>query len=116
MALDNVRLLLPKQATNPRLCGTEADRGQRNLLRNRWLAGGMAQWLREKVEIRSAKHALPQGALVVSGEDGAAVLACIGSLAFNSEGLGLTAGNPLALIQVSESAREAEPIHSWFEQ
>ena len=102
--LDRVRLVLPAEGSDLGLFGTEADRGQRNLLRQRWLAGAMARWLSDKVEIRRATSPIPQGMVVVSGREGEALQAFLGSLAFSTAGLGLTAGNPLAVIQASETA------------
>src|SRR5690554_3004741 len=40
----------------------------------------------------------------------------LGSLAFSTAGLGLTPGNPLSLIQASESADEAAQLAQWFDQ
>jgi glycosyltransferase involved in cell wall biosynthesis len=41
------------------------------------------------------------------------VQALLGSLAFSSDGLGVTPGNPLSLIQASESPEEAKLIDAW---
>jgi len=62
------------------------------------------------------RGAIPQGALVVSGGDGEAIQAWIGSLDLSTAGLGLTAGQPLALIQASETAAEAARCQAWFDQ
>jgi hypothetical protein len=43
------------------------------------------------------------------------VQALLGSLAFSSDGLGVTPGNPLSLIQASESPEEAKLIDAWFQ-
>jgi hypothetical protein len=40
----------------------------------------------------------------------------LGSFAFSTDGLGLTPGNPLSLIQASESADEASQLARWFDQ
>jgi hypothetical protein len=39
----------------------------------------------------------------------------IGSLSFSTEGLGLTPGNPLSLIQASETPEEARALSQWFD-
>jgi Helicase conserved C-terminal domain/SNF2-related domain len=39
----------------------------------------------------------------------------LGSLAFSTDGLGLTPGNPLSLIQVSETPEEALLLSQWFD-
>lgn len=114
--LTRVRLLLPAEGGTLGLFGTEADRGQRNLLRQRWLAGGMAQWLRETVEIRRVRSAIPQGAILVSDGDGVPIQGFVGSLDWSTAGLGLTASPPLALLQATETVAEAEMIQGWFER
>jgi len=61
--------------------------------------------------------ALKQGGFA-AGVDGRAsrpVQALLGSLAFSSDGLGITAGNPLSLIQASEGPEEAKLIDEWFQ-
>jgi hypothetical protein len=63
----------------------------RRLLRERWLGCEMAQWLRETVESRRAKSAIPQGAALVSDGDGAPIQGVLGSLDWRTAGLGLTA-------------------------
>ena len=49
------------------------------------------------------------------GPDGAPAQVVLGSFAFNTSGLGLTPGNPLNLIQASETAEEAALLAQWFE-
>ena len=39
----------------------------------------------------------------------------LGSLAFSTDGLGLTPGNPLSLIQASETPEEARLLSQWFD-
>lgn len=43
-------------------------------------------------------------------------MAALGSFAFSTSGLGLTLGNPLNLIQTSETADEAAQLAQWFDQ
>ena len=38
-----------------------------------------------------------------------------GSFSFSTDGLGLTPGNPLSLVQASETAQECEQLRAWFE-
>jgi hypothetical protein len=114
--LTRVRLLLPAEGASLGLFGTEADRGQRNLLRQRWLAGELARWLGETVEIRRASSAIPQGAVLVSDRDGTPIQGFLGSLDWSTAGLGLTASDPLALIQATETVAEAETIQAWFDR
>lgn len=49
------------------------------------------------------------------GPDGAPAQVVLGSFAFNTSGLGLTPGNPLNLIQASETAEEAAQLAQWFD-
>ena len=97
--------------------GSEGDRIQRNQLQARWLANQCAQWLSTgKVQVRRAPGRVPQGAAVLRASDGTAQQVLLGSLAFSTDGLGLTPGNPLNLIQASETAAEAAQLAQWFDQ
>ncbi len=49
------------------------------------------------------------------GPDGAPAQVILGSFAFNTSGLGLTPGNPLNLIQASETVDEAAQLAQWFD-
>src|SRR5687767_8647093 len=59
------RLLLPAEGFDLTLLGTPADRAARNRLQSRWLASQVGDWLRAETEVRFARGAVPQGALVV---------------------------------------------------
>jgi primase-polymerase (primpol)-like protein len=39
----------------------------------------------------------------------------LGSLAFSTDGFGLTPGNPMSLIQASETSEEAALLSQWFD-
>lgn len=97
------------------LLGGKNDRQARNRLQSAWLARKFAAWLGAKAEVRQAQGAVPQGALVLRDEQGAAQQAILGSFAFSSEGLGISPGNPLSLIQASENAAEAHMLSQWFD-
>lgn len=114
-ALDRVQLIVPPDNEALKLLGTEGDRAARNRLQARWLANQCAKWISEKVELRRASKAVPQGAVVMRGPDGAPAQVILGSFAFNTSGLGLTPGNPLNLIQASETADEAAQLAQWFD-
>jgi len=113
--LTRTRLLLPPDGTNLAFLGTDADRAARNRMQSRWLARHCANWIERQVETRRATGAVPQGAMVL--RDGASnpQQALLGSFAFTTDGLGITPGNPLSLIQASETADEAQLLSSWFE-
>ena len=113
--LAQVRLLLPSDGTDLALLGSTADRGARNRLQSRWLAKQCAGWLQNKVELRRAREEVPQGAIVLRDHDGQPKQAVLGSFAFSTEGLGITPGNPLSLIQASETAEETTLVSQWFD-
>ncbi len=114
-ALARTRLLLPPDGTDLSFLGSEADRAARNRLQSRWLARRCADWLERHVETRRASGAVPQGAMVLCDAEATPRQALLGSFAFTTDGLGLTPGNPLSLIQASETADEAQLLSSWFE-
>jgi hypothetical protein len=114
-AIKRCQLVLPPEGSDLELLGSEGDRPARNRLQARWLAGQLAQWLATKVELRRASTAVPQGAMVIQEGEKRPLQALLGSLAFSSDGLGLTPGNPLSLIQASEGPEEANLIDDWFQ-
>ena len=114
-ALARCRLLLPPTSGELAVLGSEADRAARNSLQTRWLASRLTQWLQSKAEVRRALGAVPQGAIVVRDGDAQPLQVLLGSLAFSTDGLGLTPGNPLSLIQASETPEEASLLSQWFD-
>lgn len=113
--IDEARLLLPPEEADLAILGTEADRPARNQLRTRWLAKRFAEWLKDKAEVRCAAGPVPQGTLVVRDSAGRPSQAVLGSLGFSTDGLGTTAGNPLSLIQASETPEESLLLSQWFD-
>ena len=109
------RFVLPSDDTKLGLFGFGADRAARNRLQARWLAAQLGKWLADKADVRRASGVVPQGAFVVRDGTDHALLALIGSLAFTTDGLGLTPGNPLNLIQSSETPDEARLLSQWFD-
>ena len=109
------RLLLPPANTDLAVLGTDADRTARNRLQTRWLASALSRWIESKAEVRRALGAVPQGAFVVRDGEASPVQVLLGSLAFSTDGLGLTPGNPLSLIQASETPEEANLLSKWFD-
>lgn len=114
--LDRVQLILPLDDAALEFLGAEGDRAARNRLQARWLANQCAKWISEKVDLRRALGPVPQGAVVMRKPDATPEQVVLGSLAFSTAGLGLTPGNPLSLIQASESADEAAQLARWFDQ
>ncbi|MCY4319145.1 MAG: helicase-related protein [Alphaproteobacteria bacterium] len=113
--LAGVRLVLPPDDAELELPGSDADRAARNRLLGRWLAGRFAAWIDKTVEVRRAKGPVPQGAIVLRNGDSRAEQALLGSFSFSTDGLGLSPGNPLNLIQASETAEESERLGAWFD-
>jgi hypothetical protein len=113
--LDKSRLALPQESADLALLGTEADRPARNRLQTARLAKQFADWLRDRAEVRRAGGAVPQGLAVVRSPDGTPKQAVHGAFGLNTDGLGLTPGNPLSFIQASESEAEAHMLAQWFD-
>ena len=113
--LGQTHLILPSEEGFLELLGADGDRAGRNRLQARWLANQCLKWLSEKVDIRRALGPVPQGAVVMRAEDAKPEQVILGSLAFSTAGLGLTPGNPLSLIQASESSDEAVQLAQWFD-
>jgi hypothetical protein len=109
------RFILPGGLESHVLLGSAADRAARNRLQSRWLAMRLRAWLTERAEIRRAAGGVPQGTMVLRDEHGTPLQALTGSFALTTEGLGLAPGNPLAMIQASETAEEAALLAGWFE-
>lgn len=97
------------------LLGTKADRAARNKLQAPWLARKFSAWLDAKAQVRHASGSIPQGTMVLRDDHGTAQQAVLGSFAFSTEGLGITPGNPLSLIQTSENTAEAHMLSQWFD-
>lgn len=114
--LQRVQLILPSTDDALDFLGGEGDRVARNRLQSRWLANQCTKWLEERVDLRRAHGRVPQGAAVMRAPDGTPEQVVLGSFALSSDGLGLTPGNPLNLIQASESAGEAAQLGRWFDQ
>lgn len=114
-SLASCRLLLPPVSAEIAILGSAADRAARNRLQTRWLAKQLTEWISAKTEVRRALGAVPQGALVLRDGEANPVQVLLGALAFSTDGLGLTPGNPLSLIQASETPEEATLLSQWFD-
>src|SRR5690606_21185431 len=109
------RLVLPAELDGHALHGAAVDRAARNRLQSRWLAARLRRWLENSAAVRLARSSVPQGTLVLRGRSGDPVQALLGAVGLTSEGLGLAPGNPLNLIQASETPEEAGMLAQWFE-
>ena len=115
LRMAKVRLVLPPNEAELSLFGSDADRAARNRLQSRWLASRCADWVEKTAEVRRADRPVPQGAVVLRNGDGSPRQAVLGSFSFSTDGLGLAPGNPLNLIQASETSEESERLSSWFD-
>ncbi len=113
--LAKTRLLLPPNGADLALLGTESDRAARNRMQSRWLAQRCAEWIERSVELRRANGPVPQATMVLRDGVSSHQQALLGSFSFSTDGLGLTPGNPLSLIQASEIEEEAQLLSSWFD-
>lgn len=113
--LKQARLVLPAFEQPSELLGTAVDRPFRNRLQTRWLAKRFQEWARKCAQIRNAQSQIPQGAVVVRDSSGGSSQAFLGALAFTTDGLGITPGNPLSLIQLAENDEERKLLTEWFE-
>ncbi|GBG14230.1 ATP-dependent RNA helicase [Novimethylophilus kurashikiensis] len=112
--LQNIKLLLPGSDVDLELIGNQGDRAGRNCLQSRWLAKRCLEWLNKQVEVRHARGAVPQGAAIIHNSVNQAVQAVFGSFSFSTDGLGITPGNPLNLIQSTENLTESDHLAKWF--
>ena len=115
VALSKARLILPRAQDDLLLLGTENDRAARNRLQTPWLANRLAEWIQNKVELRQVGGTVPQGAAVLRDGDAQPKQAVMGSFAFSTDGLGISPGNPLSLIQASETDEESALLSQWFD-
>jgi len=111
----HARLVLPTEDTGLTLLGTDADRAARNRLQARWLARRCAEWIEGTAELRRANGPIPQGAVVLRDAEARPQQAVLGSFSFSTDGLGITPGNPLSLIQASETLEESSLLCNWFD-
>ena len=114
--LAHTRLITPPESADLALLGFPADRAARNRLQVPWLARQFALWIDTKAEVRRARGAIPQGAMVMRDALNQPIQAVLGSFGFSTDGLGITPGNPLSLIQAAENPTEAQMLSHWFEQ
>jgi len=114
--IDETRLILPSDGADLAWLGTDGDRAARNRLQARWLADQCAAWVDARVEVRRARGAIPQGAMVMRDVAGVARHAILGSLALTTDGLGLSPSDQLSLVQASETDDEAQALAAWFDQ
>lgn len=113
--LTKARVVLPPPESDLAILGSDSDRAARNRLQNRWLAQQLIRWIQERADVRCALAPIPQGAFVVREANGRPSTVLLGSLAFSTDGLGLTPGNPMNLIQASETPEEAVLLSGWFD-
>ncbi|MEW6219099.1 MAG: helicase-related protein [Thermodesulfobacteriota bacterium] len=109
------RLVLPADLDGHTLLGSSADRPIRNRMQSRWLAARLHTWISNCAEVCVARSGVPQGALVIREQSNKPVQALLGAIALTTDGLGLAPGNPLGIIQASETPEEAGMLAQWFD-
>jgi hypothetical protein len=110
------RFVLPAMDEKLDLLGSVSDRPARNALQLRSLAKQFGDWLTTKdVEVRAAGGSIPQGMIVARDAAGTPRRAVFGTVPFTTDGLGITPGNPLRLVQATESGEEAVMLGQWFD-
>ena len=114
--LSSARQMVPSDLEALELLGGTSDRSARNRLSSRWLALKLVEWIEQRAEIRWAPDGIPQGIVVVKDESGAASSALAGSFALDTPGIGMAPGNPLSMVQATESSTESERFAVWFEE
>ena len=113
--VDRCRLVLGEpNSVATSLLGGDADIAFRGRLQGRWLARVVADWIGKKAEIRNARKAPPQSLIFVRGNPSPGK-AMMGSCSFTTEGLGLTPGGLLGLVQATDVEAEATSYAEWFE-
>jgi hypothetical protein len=113
--VDRCRLLLGEpDSIAPSLLGADCDIAFRGQLQGRWLARIAADWIGKKAEIRNARKAPPQSLIFVRGNPSPG-RAMMGTCSFTTEGLGLTPGGRLSLVQATDADAEAASYAEWFE-
>lgn len=113
--VDRCRLLLGEpDSIAPSLLGGDGDIAFRGQLQGRWLARTAADWIGKKAEIRNARKAPPQSLIFVRGNPSLG-RAMMGTCSFTTEGLGLTPGGRLGLVQATDGDAEAASYAEWFE-
>ncbi|HET7563280.1 MAG TPA: SNF2-related protein, partial [Rhodanobacteraceae bacterium] len=114
-SLDGCRFVLPAEVLEDGFLGGPHDRAERNRLASRWLAGQCAEWVRRKVDVRRIHGRVPQGIAVLRDAAAHAQQVIMGSFGFSTGGLGITPGNPMSLIQATETVEEATSLSQWFD-
>jgi hypothetical protein len=111
----SARLLLgDAESILPTLLGGEADVVFRSQLQGRWLARIAAEWLKKRAEVRHARKTPPQSLILVRGETDpsrALSIAC----SFTTDGLGITPGEPMGLVQSTDTDEETAYLGGWFQ-
>lgn len=108
-------VLRPMKETSKSLLGSEAERLYRNRLQSRYLAKKCTEWVRKKVEVKEVSTSLPQASIVLRGDKPEQNRAILGNCPITTEGLGLTPGNGMSLIQCADNPIEVPMFASWFD-
>jgi hypothetical protein len=110
----SARLLLGKDAMDGHsFFGGPSDISYRNKLQGRWLARNAHDWIKGSAEVRHTVAPPPQSLIAMKGETQRH--AVLGTCCFTTEGLGITPGSQLGLVQASDAQEEAAAFAAWFQ-
>jgi len=87
-----------------------------NRLQQRQVAFDCAEWIKERVEIRSVTDARFVHGKMYHIDDGRREHAIIGSSNFTRRGLGLSSGSNIELNLIVDSDRDRADLRSWFDE
>ena len=108
------RLLLGKpDPIASALFGSEADVTFRSRLQGRWLASQASEWLQQRADVRHARRSPPQSLIFVGGK-ATPHRAMLGTCSFTTDGLGITPGGRLGLVQETDTEAEVADFAEWF--
>jgi hypothetical protein len=109
---DRCRLLLGDSDALPgALFGGSSDTAFRGRLQGRWLARLAADWIKKHSEIRHVPSTPLQSLILVMSNTRRALL---GTCSFTTEGLGITPGGQMGLVQATDTEEEAAAFAEWF--
>ena len=107
------RLLLGEEAWEPAaLFNGSADIAARGKLQERWLARQLADWIKKLSDVRRASST-PSQALVLIEASGSR-RALLGACDLTTQGLGLTPGDRMSLVQATDAPDESLAFAEWF--
>ena len=97
------------------LLGGPSERPYRNRLEPVYLAKRMEAWVERNAKVRFLPDQPPQSTIIIRDSEDKPVSALSGACALTTDGLGLTPGNQLGLVQATENGNESGNLAQWFD-